>query len=711
MSYILFSQTSIASGMRDLWLGAGGTTTASSAAIVNGTIQAVTQSAFNADDGLGGMDSLTTGSYGLYNLSSPAGVGAFTTAIGGIGNVLGTSGTYLTAGWNDRTLDSGSSFVSGVLNVGAAELNWNDIKNVEVLIDTASTGGQIHELVLRNFVDIRAKIGSESLDDCFDLGAANAADPFKVTIENGKRGEVNGADSDLRLDVTINTWTNDAGWQNSFTSLGSVLADSFKITYGALDIDFNKGSEFGGSSTRYDSSDGKVTDGDFTSVYNGQYTTLFTQLGGGADIYDATEGQTVIPGAGAPTTAELQTIDYVWGGSGGDLILAGGGNDVLFGDWGKMLLGGTEIGATTDPAGAEFLLGGGGDANDPVSWVTGTGASIYYKTALDSGFTWFTEADVGDVQKIAALDPLRYASGGVLVDENLSTTVPGNASTNPAARGLGVDLPSVGYTNGAGAQNPEINASTDDASGAGDVLGVKLGNLASGAKVGLSMFFSLENGFAGPSETMTLTLLKNGIAVGSLTIAASEKDAGFGAGVVGMSGVASGHVEVPGSATATGTWSSGNAAEVEVTINTGGATFDAIELSAGGYVSFVDGAWVSQSATGIAQVSDAYLRKICYTLVPTAGNDTLDGGSGNDTLNGGGGDDLLTGGVGADVFVFGGDDGQDEITDFTAGDKIKLTGGAPADIASYLGTDTIVFGDTIIIASNGHLFGASDFIW
>ncbi len=57
------------------------------------------------------------------------------------------------------------------------------------------------------------------------------------------------------------------------------------------------------------------------------------------------------------------------------------------------------------------------------------------------------------------------------------------------------------------------------------------------------------------------------------------------------------------------------------------------------------------------------------------GDDTITGGGGVDTINGGAGDDQMTGNGGADIFVFspGDGDGDDIITDFTAGeDKINL---------------------------------------
>ena len=59
-----------------------------------------------------------------------------------------------------------------------------------------------------------------------------------------------------------------------------------------------------------------------------------------------------------------------------------------------------------------------------------------------------------------------------------------------------------------------------------------------------------------------------------------------------------------------------------------------------------------------------------------AGNDTLNGGAASDILTGNEGADTLTGGTGNDMFYFGAvwTDGQDKITDATAGDFLRLNG-------------------------------------
>ena len=63
-------------------------------------------------------------------------------------------------------------------------------------------------------------------------------------------------------------------------------------------------------------------------------------------------------------------------------------------------------------------------------------------------------------------------------------------------------------------------------------------------------------------------------------------------------------------------------------------------------------------------------------IVPSAGNETLNGGSGNDNLYGSNGNDSMTGGIGNDRFTFNTSPGSfniDIITDFAHGlDKIIL---------------------------------------
>jgi T1SS-143 domain-containing protein len=116
------------------------------------------------------------------------------------------------------------------------------------------------------------------------------------------------------------------------------------------------------------------------------------------------------------------------------------------------------------------------------------------------------------------------------------------------------------------------------------------------------------------------------------------------------------------------------------------------------------------------------------TVVGTAGDDALGGGTGADALSGGdgrdvlwggAGDDTLAGGAGSDVFAWrlgdagpAGDPAQDTVLDFNAasgGDVLDLrdllVGEHPADLANYLHFENAGSDTTISISSTGGFSG------
>ncbi|WP_157961892.1 calcium-binding protein [Acuticoccus kandeliae] len=94
------------------------------------------------------------------------------------------------------------------------------------------------------------------------------------------------------------------------------------------------------------------------------------------------------------------------------------------------------------------------------------------------------------------------------------------------------------------------------------------------------------------------------------------------------------------------------------------------------------------------------------------GDDQIFGGDGNDRISGGSGTDELTGGAGRDRFLFDGSSGDSTITDFGAGDTIKISGlgslddvtvstTVDGDVSLSYGSSTIVLagvssGDVVI---------------
>ncbi len=83
------------------------------------------------------------------------------------------------------------------------------------------------------------------------------------------------------------------------------------------------------------------------------------------------------------------------------------------------------------------------------------------------------------------------------------------------------------------------------------------------------------------------------------------------------------------------------------------------------------------------------------------GNDSIFGGTGNDSIFGGTGNDTLTGGNGADTFVYASGGGKDVITDYSSGDKIRITSGSISR-TSYSGKDVIFkIGSGTLTVKNG----------
>jgi hypothetical protein len=748
MSYVLFSQTSSANGQRNLWTNAnsGESGAVTNAAVVGGVVTQVANSAFNVDAIVAGFGSggaadfaadgvvVQANNRALYSLgdgdSSTDGFqlnGTLANHLSGLGNVLNAaSGQTIDGSASNRTLDGVSSFVDGALNFGMADVNWNDIKNVEVYIASAETGDAITSLTLRSFVDARIKLGNE--DGCRDIvdfrtieeRAAEGLGLFDVSIVDGKRGQIEGSEADVALNATIDVWTNDAGWQNSFSNTGSAFSDKFDINFGQLSVVRNI-SEFGtGAGQLVDANDLHYgTEGDQTSAYNGQLTTLFTNTGAGNDLYDATGGVSVIRNTTGGTMAvagELRTTDYAWGGSGNDTIKGGGGNDFLFGDFGAV--GSTGISQMEDPTLTKLFIGGSGN---PEAWVNGTGVTLTAFNATNSQTTVFAESDVGNAAKRAVFDPtvhiedrtgngLQTTNNGPVdptdkvVSEYLGGDVRLAAGLREPTEGLGVDTITRTEFNTGTENNNEVNAGLTDSNnggtegttepGAFDTLTVDLGRLSSAIDGRLTRFYGDEIVEAGGNRTDTLWGSETAVARFGLDADNDGKiDAGEQVGIVRFSAVtSSAAITMDGIVTGfrgqaidpdnvnvgvAQRIGDNNGGWFDFVIETSGA-FDLIEFSSGGYAlinsapatpSFVRDLDTVNGPTG--DISDFRLRELCFTLAQTEGNDILEAGTGLDLLNGGG--DLATvvrcATKGAEVLVNGGFD------DTVAADAAQQEGG------------------------------------
>ncbi len=709
MSYILFSQTSTADGTRNLWnaAGMGQSTTASqiNVGVANGTVlsgianstfsEAAIRGTLNAGNGYdmigpGAAPSwaIDSNNKAFFDLSSAGGPGytmdsavlARLGQVGGpvsaaTGNVLNSSGTFAgvaanasqanAALANDRTLtaDSGYDIGAKTLTVALNDLNWNDIKNVEVMLSSAETGTGFTKLSLQAFVDARVKVGDS---DCVNAKGAGV-ERFAVEILDGKRGQVDASQSDMAVDVKIDVWTNNGGWQNSFANQGSNFDDTFDINFGQLAV--RRGiSEFGlGAGQLVD--DDRVFDAtaDLTqsSAYNGHLTTLLTNMGLGDDRYDATTGISVTNGV-ATITSSLATIDWVWGGSGDDVIRTGANADFLFGDFGAAVSGGQTIGQFADTSSLNLSIGGSGNIED---WVVGTGVTIFGRPLAANDET---------------LSPTLFSVSGsnlasrAFFEVKQSDSAQDAATWSTKSSGIGISLTRDGQAPTGTEANPEINADAGDDGGVSDVVAIGLGRDASAAKFTLSLFYSADGG-SRDIETALITVGndtdKDGdidVVVGSFVLRA-DGSVGSIAGLSSASGTA---------AVAGGEGYAANRPGLVSGSFAAGASFDMIEFRSAG---LVDKSGSVYTATNHNDVSDFFLRDLCFTVAGFEGNDILEAGAGRDLLMGGGDMASVTAGpsTSATLIVNGGFETVALNAAQQEGGAWYLTGGTPAAGAGF----------------------------
>ncbi len=89
------------------------------------------------------------------------------------------------------------------------------------------------------------------------------------------------------------------------------------------------------------------------------------------------------------------------------------------------------------------------------------------------------------------------------------------------------------------------------------------------------------------------------------------------------------------------------------------------------------------------------------SLLGDMGADTILGGESPDTIIGGVGNDLLSGGASGDLFIFGAGSGLDTITDFGAGDRIRIEDGIDVTARTVLDADADGVDDLLLVLSDG----------
>ncbi|MFT6535199.1 MAG: Ca2+-binding RTX toxin-like protein [Loktanella salsilacus] len=335
------------------------------------------------------------------------------------------------------------------------------------------------------------------------------------------------------------------------------------------------------------------------TVYGGSGTDTIA-LGEGNNIgYGGAGGDTITAGSGA---------DTIYGGSGRDSIGAGAGNDRIYGgDSNDTIDGGAGDDTIYGEAGNDSILGGDGNdviygddvatataTTETLSWI-GQGAA---GTDLVNGFT----QDTGNIHVSVSFQN----DGGNTAIETSSTT------TYAGTTGLATNS-SLYLTGGAGPNvTATIDFAADPASGVSDsVSNVQfvINDIDTGGWQDVVTVLAFDaNGNAVP---VTFTPYGNDTVSGSTITAGSTSDS---------ANTADGSV---------GVTIAGPVASMQIVYSNASTSGQAL--------------WISDMR---------------YTsIVPTAGDDTIDGGTGDDLIFGGGGNDSISGGLGVDTLY--GDDGND----------------------------------------------------
>ncbi|WP_386682799.1 Hint domain-containing protein [Loktanella sp. R86503] len=350
--------------------------------------------------------------------------------------------------------------------------------------------------------------------------------------------------------------------------------------------------------------------------------------GSGADTIALGEGNNLgYGGAGGDTITAGSGTDTIYGGAGRDSISAGAGNDRIYGgDSNDTIDGGTGDDTIWGEAGNDSILGGDGNdviygddvapaavTTETLSWI-GQGAA---GTDLVNGFT----QDTGNINVSVSF---QNDGGNTAIETSSSTTYAGTT-------GLATNS-SLYLTGGAGPNvTTTVDFSADPASGVSDsVSNVQfvINDIDTGGWQDVVTVLAYDaNGNAVP---VTFTVYGDETTSGNTITAGSTSNSANGAeGAVGVT-------------------IAGPVASIQIVYSNAGTSGQAL--------------WISDMRF--------------TSIVPTEGNDTIDGGNGDDVIFGGGGNDSITGGLGVDT-LYGGD-GNDTLNGADGNDL--LYGGNGNDV-------------------------------
>jgi Ca2+-binding RTX toxin-like protein len=458
---------------------------------------------------------------------------------------------------------------------------------------------------------------------------------------------------------------------------------------------------------------------------------------------------TITGGSGADNITGRATADNISGGAGNDSLVGSGGNDTIAGGAGAdtltggagndVLSGGDGNDSITAGAGSDNLDGGAGDdsfvityanltLDDTISGGAGSDA-IRFADAADTAIDLVTDSSkMTNVLGVERID-LAAAAGQTVTLNDIAVTNAGGALTIRLAN-AGADADAVNAAGVLSSSNkvtvdvsPTITrtaALTYTVGNGTDV--VSLGNEAvvDAFTVSNLIFLSSADTIAagGGADTMTITDTVNAFSVntssatGRLKNVSGVETVNLTTGAIAASltlddTFVAGNADTNGrfNFLVTGAADSGAAKTtlvVDASALTGSfgvlSTYTANAGGTGGAT--LTGGAGNDSLTGGTTDDSIVGGAGNDTLSGLAGSDSISGGAGVDSIYGGGGSDQITGGAGNDLFFLVSGEGTDFITDFTAGDRVVLTGAAVGGTTLNLSSVTAPTSGTYTIASN-----------
>ncbi|MBS1303783.1 Hint domain-containing protein [Loktanella sp. SALINAS62] len=535
----------------------------------------------------------------------------------------------------------------------------------------------------------------------------------------------------------------DTAFPNNIRSVTVQSAPTFSLYTGTSSGDTITGGTtsdliYGGANTS-----GSGTSSDTISAGRGNDTVY---AGDGNDLVSGGSGNdTLFGGVGDDTLNGNGGNDIVYGGDGNDSILGGMGTDSLYGGAGadridagagndyvdagegnNSVMGGTGSDTIIAGTGSDILSGNAG--RDSI--IAGDGADTVY--GGDSDDTVDAGAGNDTVYGEAGNDSILGGSGNDILygDDPAPAAVTTESLRWTTQAASGTNLRS-GFTQDTGNINVSVSFRDD-----GSLTEVSSSNTAiftgtTGIATDSSLFL-----VGGAEQTVTTTIDFAADPNSGVTDAVSN----VGFWITDIDAVDDGTNDFRDQVVLTAYDSDGNIVPVTLTQPVGNndsvsgqtvtASFDndepnqadgAIYVQVAGPVSSIV---VNFNSPGGTTQHAIYISDIQFTtILPSPGDDTLDGGDGDDTLYGGGGNDSLYGRAGNDV-VYGGD-GNDLIDDepgsfngsssdtfyggggddtiYTGGGNDVAFGGIGNDHINGEGEDDILYGD----AGNDTLIGRS----